>query len=189
MEKILPKRIIIGISGASGIQYGVKCLELLKTLDVETHLVISKSAEQVRLVESHYTTKDIRGLADVEYAYNDLGAAISSGSYITHGMIIAPCSMRTLAEVASGMSSNLLSRAAEVVLKERRRLVLLTRETPLTQIHLENMLKVTAMGGIIAPPCPAFYTQPKTIDDLVTHTAARVMDLFGLHLPDVKRWA
>lgn len=183
------KRIIIGISGASGIQYGVKCLELLRDTDYETHLVMSKSAEQVRTSESQLTSKDIRQLADVEYSYQDIGAAISSGSYITQGMIIAPCSMRSLGEIASGMSSNLLSRAAEVVLKERRRLVLLARETPLTQIHLENMLKVTAMGGIIAPPCPAFYSNPKTLDDLVTHTVCRVLDLFDVHLDDIQRWA
>lgn len=183
-----PKRIIIGITGASGIDYGIKCLQLLANTTYETHLVISKYAEQVRATESKFTSKDIRGLASKDYAFNDLAAAISSGSYLTEGMIIAPCSMRTLAEIASGMSNNLLSRAAEVTLKERRRLVLVTRETPLTQIHLENMLKITMMGGIIAPPCPAFYNEPKTIDDLVTHTMGRVLDLFGIHLPEVKRW-
>ncbi|MDF3055319.1 MAG: 3-octaprenyl-4-hydroxybenzoate carboxy-lyase, partial [Gammaproteobacteria bacterium] len=149
------KRIVIGISGASGVVYGIRLLEALKSTDIETHLVVSKSAELTRAAEVDITGKALRELADINYPVSDLGAAISSGSYQTMGMIIAPCSMKTLAEIATGISSNLLSRAADVTLKERRRLVLMVRESPLHTIHLENMLKVTQMGGIIAPPVPA----------------------------------
>lgn len=183
-----PRRIIIGISGASGFQYGVKLLELLKPLALETHLIISKAAHQVRAAETPYTAKDINALADVVHSYEDIGCSISSGSYLTLGMIIAPCSMKTLAEIACGITSNALSRAADVVLKERRRLVLMTRETPLTTRHIKNMLSVTEMGGIIAPPVPAFYNNPKSLDDIIYHSAARVLDLFELEAPEIKRW-
>jgi 4-hydroxy-3-polyprenylbenzoate decarboxylase len=182
------KRIVIGVSGASGAIYGVRLLEALKRLDIQTHLVMSKSAELTRAAELDLTSKALRELADVSYSISDLGAAISSGSFQTLGMIIAPCSMKTLAEIATGISSNLLSRAADVVLKERKRLVLMVRESPLHIVHLENMLKVTQMGGIIAPPVPAFYNHPKTLDDIVNHSVGRVLDLFDLEAVLVKRW-
>lgn len=182
------KRMIIGISGASGIIYGIRLLEVLQSSDIETHLVISKFAELTRVAEVEITSKALRDLADVVYPISDLGAAISSGSYQTMGMIIAPCSMKTLAEIATGMASNLLSRAADVILKERRRLVLMVRESPLHTVHLENMLKVTQMGGIIAPPVPAFYSKPETLDDIVNHSVGRVLDLFGVETDLVKRW-
>lgn len=182
-------RLIIGISGASGIIYGIRLLEVLKDTPIQTHLVVSKSAELTRAVECALSAQQLKKLADISYSPMDLAAAISSGSYQTLGMIIAPCSMRTLAEIAHGMSSTLLTRAADVVLKERRRLVLMVRESPLSQAHLENMLKVTQMGGIIAPPLPAFYNHPNTLDDIVNHSVGRVLDLFGIELDWVKRWA
>lgn len=182
------KRMIVGISGASGIIYGIRLLEVLQSSDIETHLMISKSAELTRAAEVEMTSKALRDLADVTYSVSDLSAAISSGSYQTMGMIIAPCSMKTLAEIATGISSNLLSRAADVVLKERRRLVLMVRESPLHAIHLENMLKVTQMGGIIAPPVPAFYGRPETLEDIVNHSVGRVLDLFDMETDLVRRW-
>ena len=181
-------RIIVGISGASGIQYGIKLLELLSTLPIESHLIISKAAHQVRAAETSLSAKDLNALADHVHSYDDLACSISSGSFLTLGMIVAPCSMKTLAEIATGLTSNSLSRAADVVLKERRRLVLMARETPLTAQHIKNMLSVTEMGGIIAPPVPAFYNQPKTLDDIVYHSVARVLDLFDISLPQTKRW-
>lgn len=182
------KRLIIGISGASGIIYGIKLLQLLRETKIETHLIVSKSAERTRDAETDLTAQDLRALADVEYAFHDIGAAIASGSFITMGMIVAPCSMRSLAEIANGLAGNLLTRAADVALKERRRLVLMTRESPLHAVHIENMQKVTQMGGIIAPPVPAFYNQPQTLDDIVTHSAGRVLDLFDIDVGCVKRW-
>ena len=182
------QRIIVGISGASGIQYGIHLLELLKETDIETHLIVSKSAHQVRHHESDLSAEQLLALADRHYAFNDIGCAVASGSYKTLGMIIAPCSMHTLAEVALGLSSNALTRAADVMLKERRKLVLLPRETPLTEAHLNHMLSITKMGGIIAPPVPAFYQQPKSIDDIMNHTLGRVLDLFDIDLNIVKRW-
>lgn len=182
------KRLIIGISGASGIVYGIRLLELLKPTDIETHLIVSKSAHQVRHHESTITADELIALADKHYSFKDIGCAVASGSYKTLGMIVAPCSMHTLAEIAHGFSGNALTRAADVMLKERRRLVLLPRETPLTEAHLENMLKVTKMGGIIAPPVPAFYQQPTSIDDLINHTIGRVLDLFDIDLGMVRRW-
>jgi 4-hydroxy-3-polyprenylbenzoate decarboxylase len=188
MQDSSPKRLIIGISGASGIIYGIRLLELLKPTAIETHLVVSKAAELTRSTETSYNASYIRELADVCYQPNDIAASIASGSVKTMGMIVAPCSMHTLAEIAQALSSNLLTRAADVVLKERRRLVLLTRETPLNQAHLENMLKVTQMGGIIAPPVPAFYNSPQTVDDLINNTVGRVLDLFDIDLGILKRW-
>lgn len=183
------KRIIVGISGASGIQYGIKLLEILKILPIESHLIVSKAAHQVRAAESNLSAKDITSLADAVYSYDDLACSVSSGSFLTLGMIVAPCSMKTLAEIATGLTSNALSRAADVVLKERRRLVLMARETPLTAQHIKNMLSVTEMGGIIAPPVPAFYNNPESLDDIVHHSVARVLDLFGFSsLPQTKRW-
>jgi 4-hydroxy-3-polyprenylbenzoate decarboxylase len=182
------RRLIVGISGATGVVLGVRLLELLRDSEVETHLVVSRAGELTRSCELSLTAQDLRELADVYYPHGDVGAPISSGSFRTMGMIIAPCSMKTLAEVASGVTGNLLSRAADVVLKERRRLVLAVRESPLSLIHLRNMATVTEAGGIIAPPVPAFYAMPETVDDLVTQTACRLLDLFDIEVESIKRW-
>jgi 4-hydroxy-3-polyprenylbenzoate decarboxylase len=184
-----PKRLIIGISGASGIIYGVRLLQALKTLPVETHLVMTCTAEVTLAHETRMKIADVRRLADVAYPIGDLAAAISSGSFRTIGMIVAPCSMRSLGEIAHGISSNLLTRAADVVLKERRRLVLVTRETPLHTIHLRNLVTVSELGAIVAPPMPAFYNKPKTLDDVIDHTVGRILDLFDLDTGKVKRWS
>jgi 4-hydroxy-3-polyprenylbenzoate decarboxylase len=183
-----PKRIIIGISGATGIVYAVRLLEVLRDLEVETHLVITKAGEMTAAYESDLPIKHIKGLADIVHPIGDIGASISSGSYKTLGMIVAPCSMRSVGEIASGASSNLLTRAADVCLKERRRLVLLARETPLHAGHLKAMLAVTEMGGIIFPPVPAFYHRPARLEDVVDHTVGRVLDLFDLEAGLLERW-
>ena len=183
------KRLIIGVSGASGVIYGVRLLEALKPLPVETHLVMTRTAEVTLAHETDLKVAAVRALADVAHAVDDLAASISSGSFRTMGMIVAPCSMRSLGEIAAGISSNLLSRAADVVLKERRKLVLLVRETPLHAIHLRNMATLAEMGAIIAPPVPAFYNRPKTLDDVIDHTVGRVLDLFDLDTGKVKRWS
>lgn len=182
------KRMIVGISGASGFQYGVKTLELLKKLDVEIHLVVSKGAEKTCHLETDYRLDDIFAMADIVHPINNLGAAISSGSFKTQGMIITPCSMRTLGAIAHCMTDNLLTRAADVVLKERRRLVLLARETPLNLGHIRNMATVTEMGGIIFPPVPAFYQRPQTVEEIVAHSVNRALDLFDLNIKDLPRW-
>jgi len=184
-----PKRLIIGISGASGVIYGVRLLEALKPLPVETHLVMTRTAEVTLAHETDFKVAAVRKLADVAHSVDDLAAAVSSGSFRTMGMIVAPCSMRSLGEIATGISSNLLTRAADVVLKERRKLVLLVRETPLHAIHLRNMATLAEMGAIIAPPVPAFYNRPKTLDDVIDHTVGRVLDLFDLDTGKVKRWS
>lgn len=181
-------RLIVGISGASGILYGVRLLELLRGTGVESHLVVSRAGDMTRAHELALSAAQLRGLADVHYPDADVGAAIASGSFRTLGMVIIPCSMRSLAEVASGVTTSLLTRAADVVLKERRRLVLVVRETPLNAIHLRNMLTVTEAGGIIAPPVPAFYSAPASLDEMVTQTVGRVLDLFDLDAPGLKRW-
>jgi 4-hydroxy-3-polyprenylbenzoate decarboxylase len=181
-------RLIVGLTGASGIAYGVKLLELLRALPVETHLVMSRAAEVTLAYESDLKVAQVRALADVVHANDDMAAPISSGSFRTLGMVVAPCSVKTLAEIATGVTGSLLARAADVVLKERRRLVLMLRETPLTTGHIRNMLAVSEMGGIVAPPVPAFYARPKSIDDLVTQSVGRVLDLFGLEAPGVARW-
>jgi 4-hydroxy-3-polyprenylbenzoate decarboxylase len=181
-------RLIVGISGASGTIYGIRALELLRPLGVETHLVMSKAAEMTLALETERKVAEIRQLADVVHVIGNIGAAIASGSFPTLGMLVAPCSVKSLSEIASGVTSNLLSRAADVVLKERRRLVLLLRETPLHAGHLRSMLQVTEMGGIIAPPVPAFYARPATIDDIVDQTVGRALDLFGLDTGRVTRW-
>jgi 4-hydroxy-3-polyprenylbenzoate decarboxylase len=181
-------RLIVGISGASGVVYGVRLLQVLRELPVETHLVMTRTAEVTLAYETDLKVEDVRRLADVAFRIDDLAAAISSGSYRTIGMIVAPCSMRSLAEIAHGITSNLLTRAADVVLKERRRLVLVARETPLHAIHLRNMATLADMGAIIAPPVPAFYNRPTTLDDIVDHTVGRVLDLFDLDTGTVKRW-
>lgn len=182
------KRIIVGMTGASGAVYGVRVLEVLRELGVETHLVMSKAAELTLTYETDLKPKDVKSLANVVHPVGDVGAACSSGSFRTEGMIVAPCSMRSLAEIATGATSTLLTRAADVVLKERRRLVLLVRETPLTNVHLRNMLTVSEMGAVVAPPMPAFYTRPDSIEDMVDHTVGRTLDLFGLDAGIVRRW-
>jgi len=181
-------RLVVGISGASGVIYGVRLLQLLRQLNIESHLVMSRSAQVTLAHESDLGVADVRALADVNYGHSDIGAAISSGSYHVMGMIVAPCSIRTLAEIATGATSNLLSRAADVNLKERRRLVLMVRETPLHLGHLRSMAAVTEAGGIIYPPVPAFYARPTSIEDMVDHTLGRVLDLFGVDSNTVSRW-
>jgi 4-hydroxy-3-polyprenylbenzoate decarboxylase len=182
------KRIIVGISGATGIRYGVRALEMLRALEIETHLVVSRAGELTREYETELERSDLHALADVVHPIADVGASISSGSFNTLGMLVAPCSVRTLAEIASGVTTSLLTRAADVALKERRKLVLMVRETPFHLGHLRNMVAATEMGAIIAPPVPAFYTRPQNIDDLVDHSVGRALDLFGLELPQLKRW-
>ncbi|EFM90089.1 aromatic acid decarboxylase [Actinobacillus pleuropneumoniae] len=183
----MKQRIIIGISGASGFQYGYKALELLKSLDVETHLVLTKGAEMTRSLETKIEREQLLDLASQVHSIHNVGASIASGSFKTLGMLVAPCSIRTLSAIALGFSDNLLTRAADVVLKERRKLVLMVRETPLNLAHIDNMRRVTEMGGIIFPPVPAFYQHPTTIDELVTHSVARALDLFDFNLP-MPRW-
>lgn len=183
------QRLIVAITGATGSIYGIRVLEILRELGGwETHLVVSDAGALNAWQDHGLTRKDIGKLADVVHNVRDVGASIASGSFITHGMIIAPCSMKTLAGVAHGFSDNLITRAADVILKERRRLVLLPREAPLNLAHLRNMVAVTEMGGIIFPPVPAFYSHARTIDDMVNHTAGRVLDLFGVSHGRVKRW-
>jgi 4-hydroxy-3-polyprenylbenzoate decarboxylase len=181
-------RLIVGISGASGTIYGVRLLELLRKTEVETHLVMSRSAEMTLAYETDIKPKDVRALASVHYAVTDIGAAISSGSFPTMGMIIAPCSIRTMSEIASGVTASLLSRAADVVLKEKRRLVLAIRETPLHVGHLRSMTVLAEIGAVIAPIVPAFYNRPRSVDDIVNHTCGRLLDLFGIDTGIVKRW-
>lgn len=182
-------RIIVAITGASGAIYGKRTLEALKEVtDIETHLIISKAANITIDLELEESIKDIEKLADETHKVNDIAACISSGSYKTEGMIIAPCSMKTLAEIATGVSSNLISRSADVILKEKKKLVLLARETPLNAIHIENMLRVTNAGGYICPPVPAFYNHPEKIDDIVDHTVGRILDIFNVESSLARRW-
>ena len=183
------RRIVLGISGASGFQYGYKALQLLQDIEnVETHLVVSKGAEMARALETPYTKEEVCKMADIVHPIGNLAASISSGSFKTVGMLVAPCSMRTLAAVAHGYSDNLLTRAADVVLKERRRLVLMVRETPLNLAHLDNMRRVTEMGGIIFPPVPALYLQPQSVNDILTHSVSRALDLLGVDIPHQPHW-
>jgi 4-hydroxy-3-polyprenylbenzoate decarboxylase len=183
------KRIIVGITGASGAVYGIRILEILRDIeDIETHLIVSKFAQITIKEETKFSFEEICELADYNHKYNDLAASISSGSFLTEGMIVSPCSMKTLAEISSGLSLGLISRAADVVLKEKRKLVLLTRESPFSSIHLENMLKLSNMGAFIVPPVPAFYNKPETIDDIVNHTVGRTLDIFDIDSGIVKRW-
>lgn len=181
-------RLVVGITGASGVIYGIRALELLRACGVETHLVMSRSAEITLAHETDRKVTDVRDLASKWYAAQDIGAAISSGSYPTAGMILAPCSIRTMSEIASGVTSTLVTRAADVTLKERRRLVLMVRETPLHTGHLRTMTALSEMGAIIAPPVPAFYARPDTIDEMVDHTIGRALDLFGIDTGTVRRW-
>ena len=188
MHDATPKRMIIGISGASGVTYGVRLLQLLRNAGVETHLVMSKTAELTFAYETDLKIAEVRELANFSHAIDDMASAISSGSFRTAGMIVAPCSMRSMSEIASGVTTTLLTRAADVVLKERRRLVLMVRETPLHTGHLRTMTALSEMGAIIAPPVPAFYAKPENLDDMVEHTVGRVLDLFDIDIGVVRRW-
>jgi len=181
-------RLIVGISGASGAILGVRLLQVLRDLGLETHLVMSKAAELTLAYETDWTGARVRKLAARAYHANDVAAPISSGSFRSLGMIVMPCSVKTMSEIATGVTGNLLARAADVCLKERRPLVLAVRETPLHAIHLRNMTTLAEMGAIIAPPLPGFYSRPKTVADLVDHTVGRALDLFGLDAGLVKRW-
>lgn len=182
------KRLVVGMTGATGAVFGTRLLEVLQGSGVETHLILSKWAMQTIEHETRLSVQQVRDLACVCHAEGNMGASVSSGSFLTEGMVIAPCSMRTLAAIAHGTGENLVQRAADVVLKERRRLVLVTREMPLSDVHLENMLKLSRMGVTIMPPMPAFYNHPQTIDDIVNHVVTRVLDQFGIPADLTERW-
>ncbi len=182
------KHLIVGISGSSGVIYGIRLLQALKGTGVTSHLIMSKPAEMTLAYETDLKAIDVRAMADEVHPIGDIGASPASGSFPTIGMIIAPCSMKTLAEIATGLSSSLLSRAADVTLKERRTLVLMVRETPLHYVHLKNMLTVTEMGGIIAPPVPAFYAKPASLEDMIDHSIGRALDLLGIENDLSRRW-
>ncbi|QKG24063.1 UbiX family flavin prenyltransferase [Actinomadura verrucosospora] len=182
------RRLVVGISGATGIAYGVRALELARKAGVETHLVVTPAGQQTRAYETDLSARDLAAMADVAYRPADVGAAIASGSFPTGGMLVAPCSVRTLSAIAYANNDNLLTRAADVTLKERRRLVLLVRETPLTLGHLRAMTAATESGAVVMPPVPAFYLRPASVDDLVAHTVGRALDLFGIDVPDLPRW-
>ncbi len=183
-----PRRLIVGVTGATGSIYAIRLLEALRKTEVETHLVMSRWGARTLIHETDSTLDQVKALATHVYKDNDQGARISSGSFLTLGMVIIPCSVKTLADIAHGHSNELIHRAADVVLKERRRLVLAVREAPFTDIHLENMLKLSRMGVVISPPLPAFYHRPKSIEELVDHTVARLLDLFGIETKMAKRW-
>lgn len=183
-----PQRLVVGISGASGVTYGVRVLDALRELGVESHLVVTRAALLTLSQETDLTPDDLTGRADVVHKLADVGATIASGSFRTLGMIVAPCSVRTMSEIATGVTSNLLTRAADVVLKERRPLVLMVRETPFHLGHLRTMTALTDMGAIIAPPLPAFYARPSSIEDIVDQSVGRALDLFGLGWSAVRRW-
>ncbi len=180
--------IIVGISGASGIVYGVRALQMLRAQGVETHLVMSKSAELTLHHELDMSLDEVKALADQFHPIKDVGASIASGSFVTAGMLVAPCSIRSMSEIASGVTSTLLTRAADVVLKERRRLVLMVRETPLHTGHLRTMTQLSEIGAVIAPPVPAFYTRPQSLDAVVSQTVGRALELFGLQIDGLERW-
>jgi 4-hydroxy-3-polyprenylbenzoate decarboxylase len=182
------ERLIVGITGATGTIFGVRLLEALRGANVETHLVMSKWAARTLAHETAYSLEQVQALADHTYAPGNQGAAISSGSYLSRGMIVAPCSMRSLAAIATGQGDNLLHRAADVILKERRKLVLMVRESPLNDIHIENMLKLSRMGVVILPPVPAFYNHPNTLDDMINHIVMRALDQFEIHVDAARRW-
>ena len=184
----IPNRIIVGISGASGIIYGIRLLEVLRDVGIETHLVMSKSAEVTLAYETNLKVSAVKALANVVYSNTDIAAAISSGSFKTRGMIVAPCSIRTVSEIATGVTSSLMARAADVVLKERRRLVLMVRESPLHTGHLRTLTQASEIGAIIAPPLPGFYAKPETIGEMIDHTVGRVLDLFNIEAGLVRRW-
>jgi 4-hydroxy-3-polyprenylbenzoate decarboxylase len=182
-----PPRLIVGLTGATGIRYGVRILELLRATEIETHLVVSRAADMTRAHETEISAAQLRALADHTYPIGNVGAAIASGSFQTLGMIVAPCSVRSLSEIAYGTSSNLLTRAADVCLKERRRLVLMLRETPLSLVHARAICAATEAGAVVAPPVPALYLRPQSIEELIDHTVARALDLFGIDV-GMPRW-
>src|SRR6266481_5805954 len=182
------RRLIVGISGASGVTYGVRLLELLRNAGVQTHLVMSKTAEITFACETTLKIADVKALAHTTHSIDDMAAPISSGSFRTMGMIVAPCSIRSMSEISTGVTTTLLTRAADVTLKERRKLVLLVRETPLHTGHLRTMTSLSEMGAVIAPPVPAFYAKPQTIEEMIDQTLGRVLDLFGLDAGTVRRW-
>ena len=183
-----PKRIIVGITGASGVIYGIRLLKILKNLNIETHLIISEVAKKTILIETSFTLKDVEQMAHTVYQPGDMAASISSGSYKTEGMIVIPCTIKTLSSVAHSFNETLLIRAADVTIRERRRLILVVRETPLHKGHLILMQKVTELGGIILPPVPAFYNIPKSIDDLIDHTLGKILDIMNIEHTLYKRW-
>src|SRR4051794_17551137 len=189
MDSRQKQRLIVGISGASGVAYGVRLLQLLRNAGVETHLVMSKTAEITFAYETNLKIAEVAALADVRHSIDDMAASISSGSFRTMGMVVAPCSMRSMSEIASGVTTTLLTRAADVTLKERRRLVLMVRETPLHTGHLRTMTALSEIGAIIAPPVPAFYAKPDTLEDMIDHTVGRVLDLFDIDVGIVRRWS
>jgi flavin prenyltransferase len=182
------RRLIVGMTGSTGAVFGIRLLEALKHLEIESHLVVSKWAQRTIEHETPYTVEKVRALATVVHSQGDMGASISSGSFLTEGMVVIPCSVRTLGSIANGYGEHLVHRAADVILKERRRLVLVVRETPLSEVHLENMLKLARMGVVMLPPMPAFYNHPKTVDDVIDHIVSRVLDQFGIEAPFAKRW-
>jgi 4-hydroxy-3-polyprenylbenzoate decarboxylase len=182
------ERLVVGITGATGIVYAVRALEVLRALGVETHLVVSRAAELTRAYETDLSKEDLAALADHVYNVSDVGAPISSGSFLTLGMLIAPASMRTVGEIATGVTSSLLTRAADVMLKERRRLVLMVREAPLNLIHLRNMATITEAGGVIFPPVPSFYSRPTTLEQIIDQSVGRALDQFGIHTDMFPRW-
>ena len=188
MIEFSQRRLVVGISGASGVVYGVRLLQLLRNAGVETHLVMSKTAEITFAYETSLKISDVKAIAHTTHSIEDMAASISSGSFRTAGMIIAPCSMRSMSEIASGVTTTLLTRAADVTLKERRRLVLMVRETPLHTGHLRTMTALSEMGAIIAPPVPAFYAKPESLDAMVDHTVGRVLDMFDIDVGVVERW-
>ena len=183
-----PSRLIVGMTGATGAIFGVRLLQALQGSEVETHLVMSKWGASTLVHETEYSVEDVQQMANYAYRAHDQGAAISSGSFLTRGMVVCPCSVRTLAAIAQGNGEHLIHRAADVILKERRKLVLVVRESPLNDIHLENMLKLSRMGVVIIPPVPAFYNHPRTVDDVVNHIVMRVLDQFDIHLDLMHRW-
>ena len=183
------RRLIVGITGASGAIYGVRLLELLRATDIETHLIISRAGQTTLAAETNLKVADVEALADVVHQNTDIAAACSSGSFRTLGMVIAPCSIKTMGEIATGVTPNLISRAADVALKERRRVVLMLRETPLHLGHIRSMAAVTEAGAVVYPPVPAFYAQPKSLEEMVDHTLGRVLDLFDIDIGTVRRWS
>jgi len=188
MTETIPRRLIVGITGATGSIFGVRLLQALQNTEVETHLILSRWGARTLAHETSHTLEEVQRMATRVYPENDQGAAVSSGSFVTSGMVIVPCSVKTLSAIAHGHGDNLIHRAADVVLKERRKLVLAVRESPLNDIHLENMLKLSRMGVVISPPMPAFYNHPKTLDDIVGYTVTRILDQFGIHLDTAGRW-
>jgi 4-hydroxy-3-polyprenylbenzoate decarboxylase len=182
------KRLVVGITGATGSIFGIRLLQALRGSEVETHLIVSKWGARTMAHETAYSLEQVQQLATRCYNANDQGAALSSGSFLTNGMVVAPCSMRTLGAIAQGQGEHLVHRAADVILKERRKLVLVVREAPLNEIHLENMLKLSRMGVVIFPPVPAFYSHPQSIDEMVDHIVMRILDQFNIHVDLTQRW-